>query len=203
MADLNTEEIKKLKAREKIGVIALVGCVAVCACFIAIYIFASIKDLPGLKLAYLIWSPIALAILAGIAAFYNLKYGKRIDRIIRNYVRDVFIENAALMHPERDSLTYYISSEGGQYFVKANNFKERIIFDFSAFGKLSLARKATITTAIVDRLGITFCRLMERGGKYDSVSYRVIKDGKQGKIIAIIENGAPDKKAYKSYLKQQ
>ena len=203
MATINTEEVKKFKAREKIGVIALIGCVVVCACFIAVFIFASVKDLPDLKLAYLIWSPIALAILAGIAAFYNLKYGRAIDRMIKNYVQEVFIENAALMHPERDNITYYISNEGTQFFVKTNNFKEVITFDFSAFGKLSLARKATITAAIIDRLGATFCRLMERGGKYKTVSYCAIKDGKQGKTINIIENGTPDKKIYKNYLKQQ
>ena len=203
MANLNDEEIKKLKAREKIGVIALAGCAVVCACFIAVYIFASIKDLPDLKLAYLIWAPIALAILAGVAAFCNLKYGRAIDRIIKTYIQEIFIENAALMHPERDSLTYYVSNDGNEFYVKANNFKEVITFDFSAFGKLSLARKATITTAIVERLGATFCRLMERGGKYKNVSYCAVKDGKQNKIIYIIENGTPDKKIYKNYLKQQ
>ena len=203
MATINTEEVKKFKAREKIGVIALIGCVVVCACFIAVFIFASVKDLPDLKLAYLIWSPIALAILAGIAAFYNLKYGRAIDRIIKNYVQEILIENAALMHPERDNIIYYISNESNEFFVKTNNFKELITFDFSAFGKLSLARKATITAAIIDRLGATFCRLMERGGKYKTVSYCAIKDGNQGKTINIIENGTPDKKIYKNYLKQQ
>ena len=203
MANLNTEEIKKLKAREKIGVIALVGCAVVCACFIAVYIFASDKDLSDLKLAYLIWSPIALAILASCAAICNLKYGRALDRIIKNYVQEIFIENASLMHPERDSLTYYISNDGAEFYVKANNFKEQIIFDFSAFGKLSLSRKATIISAIVERLGTTYCKLFERGGKYKNVSYCAVKDGKQGKFINIIENGTPDKKIYKNYLKQK
>ena len=138
-----------------------------------------------------------------ISAICNLKYGRTLDRIIKNYVQEVFIENAALMHPERDNLTYYISNEGNGFFVKTNNFKELITFDFSAFGKLSLTRKATITTAIIDRLGATFCRLMERGGKYKTVSYCAVKDGKQGKTVNIIENGTPDKKIYKNYLKRQ
>ena len=136
-----------------------------------------------------------------IAAICNLKYGKALERIIKNYVQDVFIENAALMHPEKDSLTYYISNDKQRFFVKANNFKELITFDFSAFGRLSLSRKVETSNAIIERLGATFCRLMERGGKYKTVSYCSIKDGKQSKTVNIIENGTPDKKAYRNYLK--
>ena len=144
-----------------------------------------------------------LSIFAAVAAVCNLKYGRAIDKIIKNYVRDVFIENAALMHPERDSLTYYISNDGWEFSIKANNFKERIIFDFSAFGKLSAIRKSSVTTTIIERLEWSYCRLYERGGTYKTVSYAVIKSGKQGKTFNIIENGTPDKKAYKDYKKQQ
>ena len=203
MTNLNEQEIKKLKTGELTGIIAVIGCAAVCACFIAVYTFASVKNLQNLKLAFLIWSPIALVILAGVAAFFNLKYGKAMDRLIKDYVRDIFVENAALMHPERSELTYNVDFEGTTAYVKANNFKERITFDFSAFKKLSATRRANITVSIIERLETTFCRLAERGGKYTSVSYIINKNGSSGKPAYIIENGAPDKKAYKNYLKNR
>jgi len=201
MPNLNTEEIKKLKTGELLGLIALIGCGVALIAFIVMFTVATVRADEGLRLAALISFPCAMAAFSLVAAICNLKYGRAIDRIIKNYVRDVFIENAALMHPERDSLTYYVSFEGCEFYVKANNFKERIVFDFSAFKKLSAVRRAGIFTAIVERLGATFCRLFERGGKFKSVSYCVFKGGKQGKSVNIIENGAPDKKAYKNYLK--
>ena len=203
MPNLNTEEIKKLKKGELGGVISAVfggiACVALIVLF-SIAIARSDSDLRFITVSICI--PV-ISVCSIIIAICNHKYGQPLDRITKNYVQEVFIENAALMHPERDSITYYISNEGNRFFVKTNNFKEVITFDFSAFGKLSLTRKATITTAIVNRLGATFCRLMERGGKYKNVSYCAVKDGKQGKTINIIENGTPDKKIYKNYLKQQ
>ena len=203
MTNLNEQEIKKLRTGEIIGVIALIGCAVVCIGFIITYTVASVKNLETLKLAFLIWSPIALVILAGIAAFFNLKYGKAMDRLIKNYVREVFVENAELMHPERSELTYTLSFEETTVYVKANNFKERIVFDFSVFKKLSLTRRANITVAIVERIETTFCRLAERGGKYSSVCYVVDRNGTKGKPAYVIENGVPDKKAYKNYLKNR
>ena len=202
MANLNTEEIKKLKKGELWGQIALICAGIVLAAICVMCIVYVVRQDNNFRLYALILC-LPVGVFALIAAICNLKYGKPLVGIINNYVQEVFIENASLMHPERDSLTYYISNEGNEFFVKANNFKEVITFDFSAFGKLSLARKATITTAIVERLGATYCRLMERGGKYKNVSYCAVKDGKQGKTINIIENGTPDKKAYKNYLKKQ
>lgn len=202
MATLNTEEIKRLKKGELWGQIALICAgIVLAACFALCIVFIVRQD-DNLRLVAL-GLCLPVGVFALIAAICNLKFGRPLDRIVKNYVQDVLIENAALMHPERDNLTYYISNEGNEFFIKANNFKEVITFDFSAFGKLSLARKATITTAIIDRLGATYCRLMERGGKYKTVSYCAVKDGKQGKTINIIENGTPDKKIYKNYLKQQ
>lgn len=203
MPNLNTEEIKKLKKGELCGLIAAVFAGIACVALIVLFAVAIARADSDLRLyACGICIPV-IGICSLITAICNLKYGKSLDGIIKNYVRDVFVENAALMHPERDSLTYYISNDGNEFFVKANNFKEQVNFDFSAFGKLSLARKSSVLTAIVERLDATFCRLMERGGKYKWVSYCAIKDGKQGKTISIIENGTPDKKAYKNYLKQK
>ena len=202
MANLNTEEIKKLKKGEVCGLIATCAAGITLVALGVLLIIAAVRENSDLRLcAALLCLPTGLFSL--IAAICNLKYGKSLDGIIKNYVRDVFVENAELMHPERDSLTYYISNDGNKFFVKANNFKEMITFDFSAFGKLSIVKKAAISTVIIERLGATFCRLMERGGKYKTVSYCVTKDGKQGKTVSIIENGTPDKKIYKSYLKQQ
>lgn len=202
MANLNTEEIKKLKKGELGALIPCVFAAIVGVALIVLFAVAiALSDTDLRTYAQLLCLP--MGVLTIISAVFNLKYSKALDRIIKNYVQEVFIENATLMHPERDTITYYISNEGSEFFVKTNNFKEVITFDFSAFGKLSLTRKAAISTAIVDRLGATFCRLIERGGQYGTVSYCIVKDGKQSKNINIIENGAPDKRAYKSYLKQQ
>lgn len=202
MPNLNTEEIKKLKKGELWGLIALSFAGISCVAAIVFFALAIARPDDGFRIyGSILCAP--LSIFAAIAAVCNLKYGRAIDKIIKNYVRDVFIENAALMHPERDSLTYYISNDGWEFSIKANNFKERIIFDFSAFGKLSAIRKSSVTTTIIERLEWSYCRLYERGGTYKTVSYAVIKSGKQGKTFNIIENGTPDKKAYKDYKKQQ
>ena len=202
MPNLNTEEIKKLKKGELWGLIALSFAGISCVAAIVFFALAIARPDDGFRIyGSILCAP--LSIFAAVAAVCNLKYGRAIDKIIKNYVRDVFIENAALMHPERDSLTYYISNDGWEFSIKANNFKERIIFDFSAVGKLSAIRKSSVTTTIIERLEWSYCRLYERGGTYKTVSYAVIKSGKQGKTFNIIENGTPDKKAYKDYKKQQ
>ena len=202
MANLNTEEIKKLKKGELCGLIATVCAGIACAAYIVLFSVAvALSDTELRNYAQVLCLPVSISTI--ISAICNLKYGRALDRIVKNYVQEVFIENAALMHPERDSLPYYITNNGKEVLVKVNNFKEMITFDFSAFGRLTLTRKAEISNAIVERLGATFCRIIERGGNYKTVSYCAIKDGKQGKTISIIENGAPDKKAYKNYLKNK
>lgn len=203
MANLNTEEIKKLKKGELGGVIAAVFAGIACVALIVLFAVAIARADSDLRLyACGICIPV-ISVCSIIIAVCDFKYGKPLIRIIKNYVQEVFIENAALMHPEKDNITFYISNEGNEFYVKANNFKELITFGFSAFGKLSLTRKAAISTAIIDRLGATFCRLVARGNKYKTVSYCAVKDGNQGKTINIIENGTPDKKIYKNYLKNQ
>lgn len=201
MANLNAEEIKNLKHKELYGTLALAFCGVVCAYFIICFTIAQVYDNYTLRLTTLIIAPALLLLGASASAFCNVKFGAKLDKLIKNYVQDVFIENASLMHPERDSLTYYLSYDGSTAKIKVNNFKEHIIFDFSALGKLSAIRRAGITTAIIERIDATFCRLYERGAKYSSITYCVIKNGKKSKTVTVIENGVPDKKAYKNYLK--
>lgn len=201
ITDVN--EIKKLRRGELVGIAALVFCGLVCAYFIICFSVAQALDLYALRLSTLIAAPVLLAAGVGVAAFCNIKFGGAIEKIIADHVQSVFIDNAALMHPERDSLTYYISpvTPDGALNIKTNNFKETINFDFSAFGKLSPARKSGINSAVVDRLCTTFMRLYARGRQYGSVAYRVEKGAKSGRTVYIIENGEPDSKAYKKFLR--
>ncbi|MCI8733981.1 MAG: hypothetical protein HFE40_00295 [Clostridia bacterium] len=203
MANLDEQMIKKIKRGELLGNIALIGCAAVVVCFIIVFTTAQVKGLEDLKTACLIWTPVTLALSAAVAAVCNLKYGKTADRLIKEHVRDVFTQNASLMHPEKGILTYSISFEGAFFYVKANNFKEKIEFDFSAFGRISAARRAAVVSALTERLEITFCRLIERGANYTSVNYIICKNGSSGKPVIIIENGAPEKHAYKTYIKNK
>ena len=204
MANLNGD-IKKWKRGELCGTIATIFCGIVLIYFAICFPLASVKELEGLQLVTEITAPILIAAGAGIAAFCNLKYGKLLERAIRQYVLDVFVENAAAMHPERNSLSFYISVQDSDIELTVNGYKEKIVFDFSAFGKLSLTRKAAVLTEIENRLCITFCRLYERGSDYSEVSYSE-REGtrrKSGKPVNIILNGVPDKKAFKNYLKNK
>lgn len=199
----DSEEIQKLKNGERLGIAALIFCGAVCVYFIICFAVAQTLDDYALRLSTLICAPVLLAAGVAVAAFCNLKFGRATDNIIEETVREALIENAALLHPERESLTYYISDDGCKFSVKANNFKEVVDMDFSAFGKLSLSRRAAITSAIADRLSLTFLRLLSRGNRYRSVAYCVRKNGKNGKTISIIEDGTPDKRAYKKFMQER
>lgn len=194
--------MKKCLRGERLGDVALIFCGAILVGFIVCFSVAQAMDLASLRLAALIAAPVGLIIAVCFAAYFNLRYGGAIDRAVGEYVRDVFVENAALMHPDRDSLTFYLSLDGTQVNVKVNNFKEVIVFDFSVFGKLSAMRKLTVCSAIENRLNDTFCRLvLERGAKYSSVSYTE-QSGKKHREIPIISGGQPDKKAAKAYYKR-
>lgn len=205
MVELNKEQINKLRRGEICGNIATGFCGAVLVYFIICFTLAEVYSLFPLQLSTLIAAPVLMVAGIAVAAYCNLKFGNAIDKIIKDYVRDVFVENAALMHPERDSLTFYFSFDKTSATVRVNNYKEKIYFDFSAFGKLSAMRSANVSTAITDRLTVSFCRLFERGVKFKDVSYTVVAGlrRKQGKIIYIIKNGGPDKRALKTYLKNK
>ncbi|MCH5148768.1 MAG: hypothetical protein J1G05_05345 [Clostridiales bacterium] len=202
MDELNAEKIKKLKRGEAVGTAATVVCCVISAAFIVCFAIAQTKDIYILRMISIILLPILLLLAIGVSAYCNLKFGKEINSIIKSRVKAVLIENASLMHPDRSVLSFGISVGENDAEIKVGNFKESIKFDFSAFGKLSPMKKSAVAEAIAERLNITFCRMHERGVHYNSVSYfRANTDKKNGKVIYIIENGLPDKRAYRNYKK--
>lgn len=202
MEELNAEKIRKLKRGEAVGTAATIVCGVISAAFVVCFTIAQVKDIYLLRMISVILLPILLVAAIGVAAYCNLTFGRQLGAIIKNHVKNVLIENAALMHPDRNVLSFGISMEGSVAEIKVNNFKETITFDFSAFGKLSASRKSAVTEAIAERLNVTFCRLYDREVHYNSVSYfRVNGNKKSGKLIYIIKDGQPDKRAYKTYLK--
>lgn len=205
MAQLNAEKINKLKRGELVGILATAFCGAVLIYFAACFSMAYYNN--NQTLFTIVWAtaPALMVLGVAIAAFCNLKYGRAIENIIKQYVTAVFVENAAAMHPERNSLSFFIGLENNSIVITVNGYKDRIIFDFTAFGKLSASRKAGILKIITEKLSSTFCKLYERGGNYSSVDYRE-KDGtrrKSGKTVPVITAGVPDKRAMKNYLKNR
>lgn len=194
---LSTEKIKKLKTGETVGYVFAGVCAAGLAFFIIAFTTAQALEIVPLRLAALIAAPVIMVLSAGVSAFCNLKFGNALDSEISAYVQSVLIDNAALMHPERDSLTFTVGFEGSTAYLKVNGYKDRIPFDFSALGKLSAMRRSSLSTVITSKLGAAFCRLAERGAQYKSVECAV--SGK--KPVQIISDGAPDKKIYREYLK--
>ncbi len=202
MTRLDAQQVKKLKTGERIGVAATFFCGAV---FIyAVIMFAFGWTNPLLQTVLWATAPALLVIGIAVAAYCNLKFGGALDGVIKDYVTQTFVENAALMHPERNSLSFFIEIKSNSAEISVNGYKEKIIFDFSCFGKLSPFRKVAISRAITDRLNATFCRLYERGAYYKSVDYREIRPKKgEYKPVPIIIEGTPDKRAYKYYLKNK
>lgn len=204
MVEVNLQRIKKLKRGELAGTVATVFCGVALVYFIIGFSVGTALDIPALRLSTLIAAPLLMAAGAVVAAFCNVKFGGALDKLLKDYVREVFIENAALMHPERDSLTFYILAENSFAEIKVNSYKEKIIFDFSPFGRLSAMRRSFIANAVVDKLSQTFVKLtVERGAKYKSVGYVATSGRKKGKQIFIIVNGEPEKRALKNYLKSR
>lgn len=201
MEELNAEKIKKLKRGELAGDVATIACGVISAAFIVCFTIAQVKNIYTLRMISIILLPILLAAAIGVAAYCNLTFGRALSSIIKNRVKNVLIENAALMHPDKSVLSFGISVEQTVAEIKVNNFKETIIFDFSVFNKLSAAKKSAVAEAIAERLNVTFCRLYDRGTHYNTVSYFRANDKKNGKQIYIIRDGQPDKHAYKTYLK--
>jgi len=205
MANVDARQIKKYKLGELAGNIALVFCGVVLAWFIIGFSIARTQEIKPLELATLISSPILMCLGVAAAAYCNLKYGAALTKAIRKFVVDTFVENAQLMHPERPSLTFNITVDGNAADLQVNGYKEKIKFDFSAFGKLTLSRRVGALNEIENKLTSTFCRLFERGAKYSDVSYteRATSRRKSGKPVYIIKDGQPDKAAYKIYLKNK
>lgn len=205
MANLDKGKISKLKKGELVGTIATAFCAVVVAAFIICYAVANTQGIKGLELASLIAAPILVAVGAGVAAFCNIKFGGATEKLINDYVREVCIENAALMHPERNSLSFYLTVEDCTVCLQVNGYKDKIVFDFESFGKLSMSRKISALTAVENRISATFCKLWERGAKYSEVCFaeRAGTRRKSGKTVYIIKDGSPDPKTYKNYLKNK
>ena len=205
MANLDKEKINKLKKGELLGTVATAFCGVVAAAFIVCYAIANTQNIHAMELACLIAAPILIAIGAAVAAFCNIRFGGELERTIKNYVREICIENAALFHPERNSLSFYIGVEQTAVCLQVNGYKDKIVFDFSDFGKFTLTRKVSALTAVENRLSATFCKLWERGAKYTEVCFAE-REGtrrKSGKIMYIIKNSQPDPKTHKNYLKNK
>ena len=203
MVTFDEEKIAKIKRGEFFGYVCLFVAVAGLVFFAVCYTVASVKDLSTLLLLSYAIPPVLVALGAGGAAFCNIKFSGEADRLIRKYVLDICLENAKAFHPERDSLTFYIELDGCKFLIHANGYKENIVFDFSAFKKLYPMRRSAIGTEICNRITITFCRLYERGAKYNEVNYILKVGTKKSKAVPIITEGTPDKKSFKIYLKNK
>lgn len=203
MVNLDEKKISVIKRGDLIGYICLAAAAAGVIFFAVCFPIARVKDLHTLLLLTYILSSVLVALGAAGAAACNLTYGASGDKLIRQYVLDTCLENPQAMHPERDSLTFYIEIDGCKFSMHANGYKENLVFDFSAFKRLSLVRSAAIATEIGTRLIITFCRLYERGAKYKDVNYTVKSKSKKNKPVPIITDGVPDKKSFRIYLKNK
>lgn len=202
---LDSQEIKKLKTGERWGTAALYFCAAATFYFVLAYSLSLAFSNTVLKIVSLATGPALIVLGAAVAAFCNIKFSAKIERSVNSYVVDVFVENAAKMHPEKKSITYLISVYDDKVEVVANDFKKDVItFDFSAFGKLSMGKKSLVTGAIAKRLCVTYVRLLRRGGEYESVDYvqKDISRNKTGKHAPIIAGGVPDKAALKACKKE-
>ena len=202
MAILDEKKIKKIKLGELMGSLCLAVAAAGVILFAALYSVARVKDLSTLLIISYIIPPVLIALGAAGAAFCNIKYGGDADKLISRYILDICLENPQILHPERDSLTFYISVEDCTFSMHANGYKESLVFYFSAFKKLSLSRRAAIAAEIGNRLTVSFCRLYERGAKYREVNFTV-EGSKKNRVVPIITGGVPDKKSFKIYLKNK
>ena len=203
-AKIDGEKLNKLLRGERIGNIAVAICAVVLVYFTVGFTVGKFCDIYALKLSTIIIAPVLAVAAAAVAAFCNVKFGGEIEKLINSYVRDVMIENAKLMHPERSSLTFYCRLYDDSAEISVNNFKEKILFDFSAFKKLSAMRKSAVASAITTRLCVTFLKLyLQRGATYSQVSYTARADKQSPKAAYIIKDGEPDKKALKIYYKNK
>lgn len=203
MVTLDEKKIAKIKRSELIGHICLALALAGLIFFAVCYTVARVKDLSTLLLLSYILSPILIALGATGSAVCNIKYGGEADRLIKQYILDICLESPQALHPERDSLTFYIELEGCVFSVHANGYKEGLIFDFSAFKKLWSVRRAAIATEICNRLTVSFIRLRERGAKFKDVNYTVKYGRKKSKTVPIIAQGIPDEKSYRVYYRHK
>jgi hypothetical protein len=139
-----------------------------------------------------------------ISAYCNVAFSGKIDKLVAQYVTDTCIKNVYRFHPERDSLTFTIGVDDISAYIQVNGYKEKILFEFGAFKKLSLSRKIQIITEIENKLSDTFCTLYERGSDYVNVNFvETAGTRKKSKAVDIIKDGKVDIKTYKAYLKRK
>ncbi len=203
MVSLDEEKIKDIKRGERYGLLFIAAAVAGVIFFAVCYPIARAFDMRSLLTVSCAVAPVLIAAGSAGSAFCNLRYGGAADKTIRQYVIDTCLENPQAMHPERDSLTFYIAVDGCKFHMSANGYKEKLIFDFSAFKKLSPVRRGAIAEEIGNRIIISFCRLYERGAKYKSVGFVIENGSKKSKAVPVITDGVPDKKSFKIYLKNK
>ena len=199
MAQLNEDKIKRAERGELIGNIASIFCGVVFVYFIVLFAVVWATDNGVLKTVLWSTAPALMAMGIGVAAYFNLTSGRALEREIKKYVTQVFVENAQLMHPDKDSLSFRFDTVGKTVEITVNGYKDKITFDFSTFRRFGAMRKMSVMKIISDKLSATFCRLFERGFSFKSVEYS--RYGKSNKKIAVIANGVPDKKIMKNYLK--
>jgi len=203
MAVIDKVEAQRLKRGESVGVAATIVCGAVLAAFIVMFSVSIANELSSLRLITLIVCPPLIAAAAGLAALCNIKYGGALEKLIDGYVRDLLIENAPLLHPERKSLSFYFSIGESSASVKVNDYKEEILFDFSVFKKLSPMRKSYVCSSVQHRISNSFIKLVIQGSaEFTDVAFSFYS-GKKKKSVYIIRNGEPDKKALLEYYKNK
>ena len=203
MVALDEKKIADIKRGELIGYLSLLIAIAGVIFFAVCYPVARVKDLSSLLLLSYILAPVLIALGSIGGALCNVKYSANADKLIRQYILDICLENPQAIHPERDSLTFRIELEGCKFLMHANGYKENLVFDFSAFKRLWPMRRASIATEICNRLIISFCRLYERGAKYKEVNYIIQYGRKKSKTVPILTDGVPDKRSFKIYLKNK
>lgn len=206
MEILNKEEILRLRKGEKLGNAAVCLSAIVLVFFIVAFPLSSVYNLDALYLSSVIACPIVLVALCGVAAYCNIKCTGKIDKMIAEYVKAAFIENAKSLHPEKSSITFYINYSDKVMTLRANNFKDSVILDFSPIGKLSPMRKLTIFSAVETRLTVTYIKLFEKTKSIESINYYendANKHKHSGKPVYIIKDGIPDKRAYRIFMKNQ
>lgn len=205
MADIDARKIKILRRGEIAGTAFTILSGLAVVYFAAMFIVGTARNDAALENLALYSGLPALAVFAAISAVCYLKFGVAMDREIVKYTLSVMIENAARLHPERSNLSFTVQTKGAVVEVAANKYNDKLVIDFTPFGKAGPARRAAYSDAVTDRITYTFLRLYDKGGDYKSVDFRIVSpDGrKYGKTVPVITDGKPDKNAYKDYLKNR
>lgn len=198
MATLNSD-IKKLKKIEYILIGAYIVCGAAMLLFVIGYAYARAVSNKTLQTVFLTLCPILVVVGSTLAAFLTYKWSSKTAKQIKMFILQVFVENAHLMHPDKKSLTFDISIDSTTATLGVNGYKEKIVFDFSPLGKLSIKEKNLVLENIQTRLIVAFCRLSDsHRTTYADIDYTL-----NNKKIQILTNSTPTPKAYRIYTKNK